>query len=61
MSKKQTYFRNEWLLDAEFKEWIEAVKGGRTKAKCKLCKRKFNLSHMRTATLKSHMKCQNYS
>ena len=38
MSKKETYFRNEWLLDAEFKEWIEEAKGDRTKLKCKLCR-----------------------
>ena len=52
MSKKETYFRNEWLLDAEFKEWIEEVKGDRTKLKCKLCRREFNLSNMGTAALK---------
>ena len=60
MSKKETYFRNEWLLDAEFKEWIEEVKGDRTKLKCKLCRREFNLSNMGTAALKSHMKYQKH-
>ena len=58
MSKKQTYFRNEWLLDAEFKEWIEGVKRETTKTRCKLCRREFNLINMETAVLKSHIKYQ---
>ena len=60
MSKKQTYCRNELLLDAEFKERIEEVRGDTTKARRKLCGREFNLSNMGTAALKSHLKYQKH-
>ena len=60
MSEKQTYFRNEWLLDTEFKEWIKEVKGDRTIAKCKLCRIESNLSSMGNAALKSHIKYQKH-
>ena len=60
MSKKQTYCRNEWLLDAEFKEWIEEVRGDRTKARLKFFVREFNLPNMGTAALKSHLKYQKH-
>ena len=54
MSKKQTYCRTE------FKEWIEEVRGDRTKARLKLCGREFNLPNMGTAALKSHLKYQKH-
>lgn len=58
MPKKQTYFRNDWLLHAEFKEGIEELEGDRIKARCKLCRRELNLSNMGTVVLKSYMKYQ---
>ena len=37
---------------------IEELPGGKTKAKCKLCRRQKLLSGMGTSALKSHMKYQ---
>ena len=58
MPKKQTYFRNDWLVHAEFKEGIEELEGDRIKTRCKLCRRELNLSNMGTVALKSYMKYQ---
>ena len=49
----QTYFSKQWLDDHEFKKWLVAV-SDRTKAKCKSCKKVFNLSNMVKQTLVSH-------
>ena len=54
MSKKdQTYFSTDWLLDPEFSLWIVSVVDN-TQARCKLCKKTFNLSNMDRQALTSY-------
>ena len=56
MSKKkdQTFFLHDWLLDPEFKMWLVEVPGDNKLARCKHCKKSFNLSNMGRQALVSH-------
>ena len=48
MSKKkdQTFFLHDWLSDPEFKMWLVEVPGCNKLARCKHCKKSFNLSNI---------------
>ena len=48
MSKKkyQTCFSHDWLSDPEFKMWLLEVPGDNKLARCKHCKKLFNLSNL---------------
>ena len=43
--KKKTLFNHEWPEDNEFKSWLASTKD-EDKARCKLCKKNIELSHM---------------
>ena len=56
MSKKKdlTFFSYDWLSDPEFKMWLVEVPGDNKLARCKHCKKSFNLSNMGRQALVSH-------
>ena len=56
MSKKkyQTFFLHDWLSNPEFKMWLVKVPGDNKLARCKHCKKSFNLSNMGRQALVSH-------
>ena len=56
MSKKkdQTFFSHDRLSDPEFKMWLVEVPGDNKLARCKHCKKSFNLSNMGRQALVSH-------
>ena len=41
--KDQTFFSHNWLSDPEFKMWLVEVPGDNKLARCKHCKKSFNL------------------
>jgi len=52
-SKEKTYFQDSWLENDDFKDWL--VKANeKTKAKCKRCRKTFQLSNMGVQALISH-------
>ena len=55
-TKKQFYFKKEWLQDPDFKLWLQEVPTNRTKAKCILCQKTIELSNMGKFTLKIHLR-----
>ena len=61
MSKKdQSYFSSDWLADPGFNQWLVSVSNN-TQARCKLCKKSFNLSNMGRQALTSHASGQKHS
>ena len=52
--KDQTFFSHNWLSDPEFKMWLVEVPGDNKLARCKHCKKSFNLSNMGRQALVSH-------
>ena len=53
MSKKQTYFRNDWLSNPEFKNWLKCKDS--KAAFCVKCNKSIELSNMGEQDLRSHM------
>ena len=53
-NKKQTSFDESWLTDPEFKEWVAAVKGDKTKYRCTACRKNNELSNMGRTALSDH-------
>ena len=51
-----TLFKDYWLDNPEFKDWIEKVDNCTSKARCKVCRKTIDLSNMGTRALKSHAK-----
>ena len=62
MSKKkdETFFSHDWLSNPEFKMWLVEVPGDNKLARCKHCKKSFNLSNMGRQALVSHGTGQKY-
>ena len=58
MSKKQTYFRNDWLSNPDFKNWLKS-KHSRA-AFCVKCNKSIELSNMGEQALRSHMKSKKH-
>ena len=56
MTKKndQPFFSYDWLSDSEFKMLLVEVPGDNKLARCKHCKKSFNLSNMGRQALVSH-------
>ena len=54
MSKKQTYFRNDWLSNPDFKVCLR-YRGSKT-AFCQKCKKTIELSDIGEQALESQMK-----
>ena len=52
--KDQTFFSHDWLSYPEFKMWLVEFRGDNNLARCKHCKKSFNLSNMGRHTLVSH-------
>ena len=50
----QTYFQDEWLEEDEFSSWVARVLDDNKKAKCKVCRKSFELSNMGRGSLTSH-------
>ena len=49
----QTYFNDNWLMNKDFKSWVERLKVN-TKAYCKICRKTIRLSNMDSGALASH-------
>ena len=58
MNKKQIYFRNNWLSNPDFKNWLKC-KGSKA-AFCVKCNKSIELSSMGEQALRSHMKSKKY-
>ena len=56
MSKKQTNFRECWLSESGYKDWLQRDSNNKNMAKCKVCDKSFRLSNMGEQALKSHAK-----
>ena len=52
MNKDQTYFQDTWLSDDKYKDWLVST-GKNTQARCKRCKKTFELSNMGIQALES--------
>ena len=50
---KLTYFQNDWLKNADLKDWLLPA-DKKTQARCKRCRKTFELSNMGVQALKSH-------
>ena len=54
MSKvEKTFFQESWLSNEEFKSWLVPTEN-KSQARCKRCKKTFELSNMEVQALKSH-------
>ena len=53
MSSENSYFRERWLSDERFKDWLVPPQTKR-EARCKRCKKSFALSNMGVQALKNH-------
>ena len=62
MSKKKDkcIFDGSWLVDENFKEWIDKS-DSKWKARCKFCSKDFDISNMVVAALTSHVSCKKHS
>ena len=58
MSKKQTYFRNDWLSNPDFKVCLR-YRGSKT-AFCQKCKKTIELSDIGEQALESQMKSKKH-
>ena len=54
------HFRDAWLENVVYKEWILKVSSKPDTARCKFCLSNFNVSNMGEAALKSHMKSEKH-
>ena len=50
----QTYFQDEWLEEDKFSSWVARVLDDNKKAKCKVCRKSFELSNMGRGALTNH-------
>lgn len=49
-------FNPEWTQKEQYRPWLEPLKGDRTKARCTLCPKVFDIASMGESALRSHMK-----
>ena len=54
MSKWKTFFKDAWLTEKEFEDWIEKVPGDNTKFNCKWCHSSSSLSNMGVKAPRNH-------
>ena len=60
MSKvEKTFFQESWLSNEEFKSWLVLTEN-KQQARCKRCKKTFELSNMGVQALKSHADGKNH-
>ena len=50
---EKTFFQESWLSNEEFKSWLVPTEN-KSQAKCKKCKKTFELSNIGVQALKSH-------
>lgn len=52
----QCSFNPAWAKDPQFKDWLEAVTGKPTQAKCRVCMKQFSVANGGIAQVKIHAK-----
>jgi len=55
-NNRNSYFNNGWLLEEDYKLWIEKVPTDISSARCSVCRKTFSLSNMGKNALDSHRK-----
>ena len=50
---KQTFFKNEWLSNPKYQQWLQSVEDNKL-AFCKQCTKTIRLSNMGETAIKSH-------
>ena len=56
MSKRACRYNVSWESIPEYKEWLGPDPKDSAAARCKVCRKTFNIANMGEAALKSHMK-----
>ena len=51
---KKCHFQNEWLINEEYSNWVQAVPKNRSRVKCSFCKTEIDISVMGVSALDSH-------
>ena len=47
-----------WIQKEEYKNWIAADRTSKSKARCRICNKSFDVASMGEAALVSHMHCR---